>query len=99
MDVAHQIPLSMEFSRQEYWSGLSFPPLGDLPDIVTEPMSPALTGGVFTMEPSREAQFVHEIAAIVLKAKCKRKGIIKLSRESFLFRISQIGYDFCKAHD
>ena len=30
--VAHQAPLSMGFSRQEYWSGLPFPPLGDLPD-------------------------------------------------------------------
>ena len=30
--VAHQAPLSMEFSRQEYWSGLPFPPPGDLPD-------------------------------------------------------------------
>ena len=30
--VAHQAPLSMEFSRQEYWSGLPFPTPGDLPD-------------------------------------------------------------------
>ena len=30
--VAHQAPLSMGFSRQEYWSGLPCPPLGDLPD-------------------------------------------------------------------
>ena len=30
--VAHQAPLSMRFSRQEYWSGLPFPPPGDLPD-------------------------------------------------------------------
>ena len=30
--VAHQAPLSMEFSRQEYWSGFPFPFLGDLPD-------------------------------------------------------------------
>ena len=40
--VTHQAPLSMGFSRQEYWSGLVFPPLGDLPDSGTEPMSPAL---------------------------------------------------------
>ena len=37
--VAHQAPLSMGFSRQEYWSGLSFPPPGDLPSPGTEPMS------------------------------------------------------------
>ena len=40
--VAHQAPLSMEFSRQEYWSGLPFPAPGDLPDSGIEPGSPAL---------------------------------------------------------
>ena len=40
--VAHKVPLSMGFSRQEYWSGLPFPSLGDIPDIGIEPMSPAL---------------------------------------------------------
>ena len=51
--AAHQVPLSMEFSKQEYWSGLPFPPLGDLPDPGTEPMSPgapALAGRFFTTE-------------------------------------------------
>ena len=49
--VACQAPLSMEFSRQEYWSGLPFPPPGDLPDPGVEPTSPALAGGFFTAEP------------------------------------------------
>ena len=40
--VACQAPLSMGFSRQEYWSGLPFPPPGDLPDPGIEPGSPAL---------------------------------------------------------
>ena len=39
--VAHQAPLSMGFSRQEYWSGLPFPSLGNLPDQGIEPTSPA----------------------------------------------------------
>ena len=39
--VALQVPLSMGFSRQEYWSGLSRPPPGDLPDPGIEPESPA----------------------------------------------------------
>ena len=39
--VAHQAPLSMIFSKQEYWSGLACPPLGDLPDPGIEPPSPA----------------------------------------------------------
>ena len=48
--VAHQAPLSMGFSRQEYWSGLPCPPPGDLPDPEIEPVSlapPALAGGFF----------------------------------------------------
>ena len=40
--TAHQPPLSVEFSMQEYWSGLPFPSLGDLPDPGIEPTSPAL---------------------------------------------------------
>ena len=48
--VAHQAPLSMNISRQEYWSGLPFPSLGDLPDPGTEPTSPALAGMFFTTE-------------------------------------------------
>ena len=50
--VALQAPLSMEFSRQEYWSGLPFPPPGDLPDPRNEPLSPGLAGRLFTAEPS-----------------------------------------------
>ena len=49
--VAHQAPLLMEFSRQEYWSGVPLPPLGDLPDAGIEPAplaSPSLAGGFFT---------------------------------------------------
>ena len=40
----------MEISRQEYWSGLPFPPLGDLPKLGIKPASPALAGGFFTTE-------------------------------------------------
>ena len=40
--VAHQVPLSMRFSRQEYWSGLPFPSPGDLPNSGIKPTSPAL---------------------------------------------------------
>ena len=44
----------MEFSRQEYWSGLPFPTLGDLPNPGIEPMSPAspaMAGGFYSTEP------------------------------------------------
>ena len=40
--VAYQVPPSMGFSRQEYWSGVPLPSPGDLPDPVIEPRSPAL---------------------------------------------------------
>ena len=56
--VAHQAPLSMGFSRQEYWSGLPFPFPGDLPDPGIEPtslMSPALVGRFFTTSAPWEA--------------------------------------------
>ena len=50
--VAHQAPLSMEFSRQEYWSGLPFSFPGDLPDPEIEPGSPALQTGSLLFEPA-----------------------------------------------
>ena len=52
--LAQQSPLSMEFSRQEYWSELQFPTPEDLPDPGFELLSlesPALAGGVFTTMP------------------------------------------------
>ena len=50
--VAHQAPPSMEFSRQEYWSGLPFRSPGDLPDSGIEPRSPTLRGDTLSSEPS-----------------------------------------------
>ena len=49
--VTHQAPLSMGFSRQEYWSRLPFPSPGDLPKPGIEPRSPALQVDVLTSEP------------------------------------------------
>ena len=52
--VAHQAPLSMGFSRQEYWSRLPFPTSGDVADPGIKPtflVSPALAGELFTTEP------------------------------------------------
>ena len=54
--VAWQAPLSMEFSRQEYWSGALFPTPGDLPNPgiePTSPVSPALPGRFFTLPPGK----------------------------------------------
>ena len=49
--VAGQAPLSMGFSRQEYWSGLPFPSPGDLPNPGTEPWSPAWQADALSSEP------------------------------------------------
>ena len=49
--VAHQAPLSMEFSRQEYWSGLPCPPPGDLPNPGIEPRSPVLQADSLQAKP------------------------------------------------
>ena len=52
--VAHQAPLSVGFSRQEYWSGVPCPSPGDLPDLGTEPaslMSPELAAGSLPLAP------------------------------------------------
>ena len=56
--IAHQAPLSMGFSRQEYWSGLPCPPPGDLPNPGIELMplrSPAVAGGFFTTSATYDA--------------------------------------------
>ena len=49
--IASQAPLSMEFSRQEYWNGLPFSSPGDLPDPGIEPWSPALQADFSPSEP------------------------------------------------
>ena len=56
MDCSPPAPWSVEFSRQEYWSGLPFPSPGELPHPGTEPaslLSPALAGGFFTTRATR----------------------------------------------
>ena len=59
MDCSLSVPLSMEFSRQEYWSGLPFPTPGDLPGPEIKPASlasPALASKFFTTSATQEAQ-------------------------------------------
>ena len=60
--VAHQVPLSMGFSRPEHWSGLPHPLPGDRPNPGTEPASlksPALVGRFFTISATWEAPHIH----------------------------------------
>ena len=65
--VAYQAPLSMGFSRPEYWNGLPCPPPGALPDSGIELMSlisPALAGGFFTTSATWEAHRAHSRCSI-----------------------------------
>ena len=60
--VAHQSPLSTRFPKQEYWSGLPFPPPGDLPDLgieLTSLTAPALADRYFTTEPPGKPPIFH----------------------------------------
>ena len=56
--VARQAPLSIGFPKQEYWSGLPFPPPGDLPDPGIKPVSPVLACGFFITEPPGKPQIL-----------------------------------------
>ena len=72
--VAHQTPLSMWFFRQEHWSGLPFPPPGDLPSPgikLASPGFPALEGRVYTTSPTWEVLYTY----IYIYTKCLLKSI------------------------
>ena len=65
--IACQAPLSMEFSRQEYWSGLPFFFPGDLPDTGIEPGSPTLQADSLLSEPPEKPflyEFIHRNSII-----------------------------------
>ena len=66
--VAYQAPPSMGFSRQEYWSGLPFPSLGDLPNPGIEPGSPALQADALPSEPPGKPYVIFEISAKLINA-------------------------------
>ena len=71
MDYSPPGSLSMKFSRQEYWSGLSFPTPGDLLDPKIKPVSlesPALAGGFFTTAPPGKPYF--RTLAVSYKRQC-----------------------------
>ena len=70
--VAPQAPLSMGFSRQEYWSGLPFPPPGDLPNLGIKSMSfrsPALADRFFTTSATWEISSVEYVLRLEVRLK------------------------------
>ena len=78
--VAHQAPLSMGFSRPEYWSGLPCPPPGDLPDPGIKRaflISPALAGRFFTISTTWEAPeltYYHIKSSLNIDSSCRAMG-------------------------
>ena len=79
-------PLSMEFSRQEYWIGLPFPAPEDLPDPGTEPMFPTLAGRFFTSASPGKQRVNY--SNIVNKAPdgeiCKKEATIFSNHQAFI---------------
>ena len=59
--AARPAPLYVGFSRQDFWSGWPFPPLGDLVDPGIEPMAPALAGRFFTAPPGKSEGFAMKL--------------------------------------
>ena len=60
--IAHQAPLSMQFSKQEYWSGLPFPPPGELLHPGTETVTPALQADSLPLSPRGAPREREELA-------------------------------------
>ena len=76
--VAHQGPLSMGFSRQEYWNGLLCPPSGDLPDPGIKPTSftsPTLAQGFFTTSATWEAH-IHECVCVCVYTYLEKRSTL-----------------------
>ena len=100
--AAHQAPLSTESSRQEYWSGLPFPPPGKLPHPGTEPPSLAAsfflfftTSATWEAHPKEETNYYFIISIITLdRAGIRDKWLAKSHRPSCL-EGSCVGLKLC----
>ena len=98
----------MEFFRQEYWSGLPFPPPGDLPDPGMEPMSlvsPALAGGIFTTSTTWKAPSLFLLPSLLLRAllRCEewQKKVLRspqmITFPKYTFLDSRLHPELCSA--
>ena len=88
--VAFQVPLSIGFSRQEYWSGLLFPPPRDLPNPgfkLVAPVALALAGGFFTTEPLGSPQTYKHIIYFLSQKKRGNNSLL------FCMELFQLTYD------
>ena len=84
--VACQVPLSMEFSKQEYWSGLPFPSPGDLPDPGIKPRTPAMQADSLPTELPGDSQIYMFTRAILVH----RTFIIKYQTNSPIIVLSKM---------
>ena len=85
--IAHQAPLFMGFSRQEYWNGLLCPPPGDPHDPgikPSSPVSPALRGGFFTTSTTWEAQIPYVCICMFVYNICLSLSDLLLRRHSMV---------------
>ena len=73
---AHQAPLSMEFSRQEWYSGLLSPPPGDLSNPGIEPRTPALQADSLPSEPPGKPMLV--LGEIMVMLLCRRMSFLEM---------------------
>ena len=73
--VILEAPLSMGFPRKEHWSGLPFPPPGDLPNSGIKPVSPELVGRFYNIPPSHKGRLLRNINNIHFLKKKKKKTL------------------------
>ena len=81
--VAHQAPLSMQFSRQEYWSGLAFPPPGDVPHPGIKPRSPALQADSLPSQPPGKPHPQVVSTNLILYSTCDLLLTMRLQQEMY----------------
>ena len=96
--VAHQAPLSMGFSRQEYWCGLPFPSPGDLPNPGIEPRSPTLKAEALTSEPPEKplGKFEYFRFSTIMHCDCQTQNLAS----NYAFRKAQMKVtEFCGVYD
>ena len=91
--VAHQAPLSMGFSRQEYWSGLPCPPPGDLPDPGAEPESPVSP----VMQADSLPNILYRIYLVYFSIFCK-EYTKKKTQPKFILYMSFSSQDLIKVY-
>ena len=90
--VAYQAPLSMGFSRREYWSGFPFTSPGDLPNPVMEPRSPALQTDTLPSEPPGKP-YIYAYICIYLSRACQVAQMVKCLSAMRKTQVQSLGWE------